>query len=1214
MEKNIIMKKIQIITLSAVSSILAILIALYLLLVPQLIDLNAYKSQIEKTVKNLTGLNLKVENIDFKTNLNLSVDVFTDKIEINSTDDKKLLSLKSASVNVPLLPLLFKNIEIKGVKINSPEIHISREKDGKYNFESILNNIKPSDQKQEFKLVNGIDIEIKNYKFNLDDNFYSTPKKFLLSGDLIKISDFNPEKFIKLETKGILFVQGKPDVNFNIKFKSELPFSEAKTTNNTNKNIDPLDGIVKYNFKSNIIADISLKNVQKDLDIDGFINFDGLTLKLKDKTLPESYGKLKFKGKELVIDSKLSITPDNYILIAGNIKDIKKNKLNLNVKTSDINLNDLCDFVKALNDVSSLNIASINCSKISGKLKADFKITDKSDFSGFINLSNTNILYSGLSKPILNINSAVKFQGNKLVFNEFYGFIDNNKFNLSGFIDSDNLADLKFSVNTLKIKTIFDLVNQSSMLKEIKPQLNDITSYSGMIKVEANIKGNLNKKISPLITVTAINPSIIHKQIGFPVGLTNGTVIIDDKDIELKGLQANILQSSAFISGTISDYSNKTPKPDLLIKIPALNMSKIKSLSASASLDKNTKNMINSIQNPSGTIFTNIKISPDQEITADASVNNVYFYYSPAKLPLRIVNGKINSDGKQIEIKNLNLKASNSPLKISGTVASLAKLPKVDLTANGYISGADIKKYSSPDIRKSITVRGDLPLNAAIAGYVDGWKLTSKANIDNLSYLANINNSGSKNLSVNIKGTPSSLSFFDSGLSSSSGEKLISITGGINGYSGKNPILNNVKISLANLSLSLVEPKGRVNLTGNISVAGTPIRPKATGNISINNISVPSMFLTSDSVALTLKSNEILVNTGILNIADSKFKINMALDNNLGKVAVVKNINITSDYLNADRLQKVFPAVPNQDAPVIVRNGKFSADKMTMNGLTATNTSFDFVINPMNMMKMTDLMTNAAGGSASGKIDMNLKNSKVSVDLTTKNMEINTLASAFANIENEIYGDMNGNIDISTHGYTPDQTANNAKGNIVFTVSNGKLVKLGSIQHLLKAKNILSQGLGAQVIDNMLAYNEAGSSNNFKKLTGNISLSNGTMIINELTSQGGDMSLFSKGNIRMSNNYAEITTYGTLSDRITSKLGRISDFSVDKLINNKLINKIPGQWGQVISDLRPKTQYPEVAKIPPLSRGSQDTDKHFVVNIQGNFKNPVSVKSFKVID
>jgi len=1211
------MSKNKIIISSVIGGLFLLLVSAFLLL-PNFINLNNYTPQAVSEVKKQTGMDLAIGNAKFKTNLDLSISVFADDITLKYPDGESFFSLKNASVKLPLIPLAFKNIEIKAVKVNSPEINLVREKDGKYSIEKILASLPKSEGKQEFKLVNGIDVDVSNYLLSIDDKTPASPRKFELKGEKVKVKDFNPDKFVKIETSGKLLVQNQPNVSFDIKFATELPFPQGENTTKTQQTIDPLDSLAKYDFKSNIVADLKLKNVQKDMDIDGSFNFDGLSLKLSGQTLPHSKGQLDFKGKGVKINSDLYISSGSYISLAGDIKDIKKNKLDLKVKTSDINLADVKKFAEALSDVAPMDLTALHSLDLKGKLNADFTISDEKGYNGYLNVLNTNIAYKGISKPLLNLNCIVKFTNDKLVFENTYGYFDNNKFDINGSLDSKSNADIKFLVNSFNIKTILDLVNQSSELKKIKPQLKDIASLSGDIKIEAYVNGNLNKKISPEIKVSMINPAVVHRQVGFPVSLNKGSVTIKDDFASINGIRANVLSSAVYISGEVKELSSAAPKPDMQIKIPNFSIANIRQVANSSLVNKQTKSMIYGIKNPSGAVSADIKVLPSQEISAVANIKNISAYYAPSNLPVKIPNGKITTDGKVLSISNLKISPSTSALTINGTVKSLAKLPELDLQASGYLSAGDIKKYSPPETRKSIAVRGNIPVTASIAGYVDGWKLNSQINIDNLSYLANINASGNKYLKLNIQGKPSTLTFIDSGLTTSSGAKLVSITGGIKNYSSKTPVLSNLKVSMNNLGLTLVEPKGKLNLNGDITLSGSTLKPSMAGNISVKNISVPSMYLNTDRVSVALKSSDISINTGILNVLDSKFKIAMVMDNNFSKpVMTVKNINVSSSYMNADKLQKAFPPVPNQDLPVVVWKGSFSADKIVMNNLPITNTSCNFVINPMNIMKITNLSASTAGGKATGSVNMNLKNSRMSVDIDTQNMEINTLATAFANTPNEIYGSMNGGINISTYGYTPEQTLNNTKGTVTFTVTNGKLVKLGSLSHMLKAGNIISGGVGAQVIDNIVGFKAANNSNQFKKLTGKISLSGGVMNINELSSQGGDMSLFTTGYIRMSNNYGEITTLGTLSDSISSKLTRIPAFSAQKILNDKVISKM-GQWGQLITEVQPKVIKPQtkydISKIPPLSHGSNSTDRHFVVKIQGNIDKPSSVKSFKLID
>ena len=1233
------MKKRIIIASSIVAGIFLILYMAFLFIVPNLVDLNSYKPEIIKSVKTDAGLDLSLEDLDFKTNPDFSITVFAKKLSVNHEDAKKLLAVDDFSVKVALFPLIFKNIEVKDVKVNNIAANFYRRENGEYKLQQVLAKLPQSEEEQEFKLVNGVDIEINKYKLQLDDYMYKTPQKFMLAGDLVKISDFNPEKFIRLETKGKFFIQDNPNINFDIKIASELPSpkkEEKKESEDAEKveqerakpaepvqAFDPLEGIKKYKFKSNIVADLKIKDTDKAPDIKGFAEFDNLTLEIKGKQLPASHGKFDFKGKTFDIDSKLYITPASYISVDGNIKDIAKSKMDLAVKTTDIDLKDLKYFIDAMNEVSGINDEAIKASSLAGTLKADFKISNgsnKPDFSGYLNVLNTTIDYKGISKPLKNINIRIKFKGDKLIFDDSYGFIDQNKIALTGTVNNEGYADLKLLMDPFNLKTVFELVNESPMLAEIKPQLSEIHSLSGNIKVESDIKGSLQREIFPESKISIINPSIVPKQLGFPINMTKGIVFINENKILLNGLQANFLSSPILISGNITEYSTDKPKPDITVKIPEFRMANIKSVANSPQLTADARKLINDIKNPSGYFSANVKISPDQKVVADAKINGISLIYAPADLPVSISSGTMKADGEVLDIENINMKISNSPLQLKGAVSNLAKDPVAEISAVGRISAPDIVKYSPPDTRKSVQVRGDLPLIAQVAGTAQNWNIKAQSLLDNVSYVVDITNPGHKVLNINLKGDEKALSFNNTGLYSSSGEsssgfynvkssgQLISLDGGINDYSGKNPILNKVKIGLSRLNIAFVNPQGTLQLNGDIYLSGKTSNPKALGTLAIKNISVPSMSVKSSGVDIAMKDNGIFVNTDMIQVIDSKFKIDMAMKNDLSQPFVVENIDVSSPYMDSDKLQKAFPPVPNQDLPIIVNKGRFSAKQMLASGLIINNASADFVINPMNIMKIRNLKAYAAGGEATGKVDMNLKTSRVYADIIAQNMEINALATAVG-LPGEVYGNMNGRIDVTTEGYTPEQTTNNAYGKIIFTVTDGKLSKLGSLSNLLKASNLRALSFASEVVENFVQLKEAKETEAFRKLTGDISLNYGVANINEITTQGGDLSMYMKGYTRLSNNYSELTILGTMSGKVAAKLGKLTNVTVDGLIE-----KIPGQWGEIIGSLRQKPEYPDLDKVPPLNAGPQETDRHFVVRVQGNIQNPASIRSFKFID
>ncbi|UKI42490.1 MAG: AsmA-like C-terminal region-containing protein [Candidatus Melainabacteria bacterium] len=93
-----------------------------------------------------------------------------------------------------------------------------------------------------------------------------------------------------------------------------------------------------------------------------------------------------------------------------------------------------------------------------------------------------------------------------------------------------------------------------------------------------------------------------------------------------------------------------------------------------------------------------------------------------------------------------------------------------------------------------------------------------------------------------------------------------------------------------------------------------------------------------------------------------------------------------------------------------------------------------------------------------GKVDYNLKTNKIDTKLTLSNLDANKSAKFLLEVENQIQGKLNGNLDLITTGETEDERLKNLDGNINFEINDGKLPKLGSLEYLLRAGNIIKRG------------------------------------------------------------------------------------------------------------------------------------------------------------
>ena len=170
--------------------------------IPAIIDLPNRADLLEEIILKESGYKVEITNPDLKMGLIPSVWVKADSFSLVNDDNSEALSIKKPLINVRILPLVLKNIDIKhfsanGIYANLVFTKNSELKIGQY----------PINQKFEspFKLKH-LSAVLDEYKINLDDQLQS--KKIFLDGDYISIGNFN-EKHIDLSTAANLTAGSK---------------------------------------------------------------------------------------------------------------------------------------------------------------------------------------------------------------------------------------------------------------------------------------------------------------------------------------------------------------------------------------------------------------------------------------------------------------------------------------------------------------------------------------------------------------------------------------------------------------------------------------------------------------------------------------------------------------------------------------------------------------------------------------------------------------------------------------------------------------------------------------------------------------------------------------------------------------------------------------------------------------------------------------------
>lgn len=124
---------------------LLVLVMGILLAVPFFIDVNDYKPQITKAVEDATGRALQIGEI--KASLFPWVGVRLDNVRLANRagfSDRDFLKVASLNIQLDLLPLFSKQIEVKRFTLDAPELFLERNTEGEGNWEDLTGSTPPS--------------------------------------------------------------------------------------------------------------------------------------------------------------------------------------------------------------------------------------------------------------------------------------------------------------------------------------------------------------------------------------------------------------------------------------------------------------------------------------------------------------------------------------------------------------------------------------------------------------------------------------------------------------------------------------------------------------------------------------------------------------------------------------------------------------------------------------------------------------------------------------------------------------------------------------------------------------------------------------------------------------------------------------------------------------------------------------------------------------
>lgn len=974
--------------------------------------------------------------------------------------------------------------------------------------------------------------------------------------------------------------------------------------------------IMDIKGKGNI--DITVKGNRKNPHVWGALNVNNATVnfnEIPDLILTNADAVLTFNDQDAVFTTKKGLV---------NGKDFKIN--------GTCSLFGKFDFdAVSQNQPTKALYKAIQTSTMIPDIKKMIPITDK--VQGFTDL---NIKIYGAVKYI----EDLKF--NKNTFAKGNITLKDNDFALNGFEINKTNGNVKFDTDFADANITALMGNSPLSIKaKIKNNIGDLilniprfnpnfliensNNILPYISVNAKYKGNINKiEYNKLNLKAKILESPPQSKLKFQTGdiiVQNNIITINN----LKGyinnskniIEANLRVAEAFSDKSITNGAIRVKTPDLSL----LNDLLISDLLPEA---------INNIEFTKGAVDLNCKFF-NNKISANTDLSGISFVYLPLELPVEIINGNLAIRNNSIRLNKVNLMADKMPVLADGEIKDIFDKQNFNLYIDSKPKQEFIDKYINKNQIYPIKIKGDIVYWLKLKGTPDNYELKSKVdmNKDSSVYHFGATVGDLENAIVmeidsritNKKNIKIQDFSYDKLIDSQNGKQtrlnMLKAHGGVQLLKddlGFNDLVIKTYHPADARIFNIIFRKPNIKqgqFTSDLKFNGKLSNPRVIGDFHIFETNIPFLDTTMKNIELVFKDRVVEISSkGDVLGNDVSFegvmKNKLTMPYELEKATLyTKDLNLNNIVNKLKTAQadnaSTFESFEGLDLNSIVFNNlKLKADSIQLRNINAEEFEATTSLNEKGIFDVNNFRFNIAQGTLSGKYKYNLKNNDMSINLDAQNINANDITWALFDLNNQIYGDMTGGVNLSCNGTDFRYCMETLNGKTFFNVKDGRMPKLGSLEYLLKAGNLLKGGITGISINSVIDLITPLKTGEFSDIFGSIRIKDGIARNIEITTKGKDLSLFIDGTYNFADSTADMQVLGLLSRKISTMFGPIGNMSI-----NTLFNVIPGV------DLSKESLVLErINKIPGLEL-SEKAYRKFIAEIKGNINGDNYVTSFK---
>ena len=1167
------------------------------------ITADGIKSFVTGTVSNL---NNRIPNLDLKVTINQSKAANIINLlpaERNLCPDIDFFTLKKAGFWGDVAG----NLEIKG-KADFPDI-----------FGNILvwNAYMVKPIKNADKAI--IKLAFNGQKMNLDVKVPTSPvETVFVKGPINLYNDkyadlmITSTENVDLKTAQIVLNPLHEILHFEL---GPVPIMDIKGKGGINLHVvgtrENPHGWGQFRFKNATVSFLDIHNMLLT-NGSGTLDFNDQNTLFQTKTA-------SFNGKPISVKGTCSLTGVLDFTVKTSGQELSS--LMKIIKTSPM-LIDIQKMVENIDYASGISDFYLN---LTGKVKDPKDIVfNKNLFAkGNLKLNSALLKLKGLPIGISNTSGIINFDNLNADFN-LESSVNKSKISAKGKIEGTN-SNLEISSSK------FNLADGISTLPYKIPYKKDLSTINTSFNVQ--YKGDINKINYDRLSVKG---KIFPNKNSKSVIITNGTNFeLHNSTFKIPQLKGSFNNSPFDISLNISNFFSPKRIINGKCELNSFDLNTINDKNLKEFLPSNLAKQINDIEFINGKI--NLKArARSNNITAYTPLNNVEMLYKPKNLKLIFNSGAVLLNNNTINLNKLNAQFGTMPVFINGKVSNIYKNPDLNIYLNTKLTQEFFDQYFNNKAVYPIKLKGDIILTARANGTNANLHTNSTLNIDsnsNIYYMGasigDVENPVRINLDSNY--TPNRIKInnlqYDKILTSQNNKPYtapqLNASGTVSLLANNIASFNNFKIKtqaptdakIFNIIFRKPFMKQGV-FTSDLTLNGTSLNPKIKGDFEITSIDIPFFDSTIRDVKLDFKNDKIYITSKGTVITNEVF-LNAVMKNSLTQPYIIDYAKLRLADLDVNKITETLrdneaEAVKNSSLPantlppfdikqLIINKADIEADKIKVRNINADNFVADISLNKNGIADVKNFKFEIAQGSVNGNFKHNINNHKTELEINLDRANAAIMSEALFDLKGQVYGSVNGNFSLNCIGDAQEECFKTLSGQGTFEVANGRMPKLGSLEYLLKAGNLIKGGFTGLSINSLIDLVTPLKTGDFDSISGNIHISNGVADNINIFSNGNDLNMYMTGSYNLTTSIADMKIYGSLTKNITTVFGKIKNASL-----NTLFNTIPGINNQTEKLLLQN----EISKIPDI-KNVTDIYRIFAVDINGDINGENYVRSFK---